>query len=327
MCMINEYKGTVIHPGNQPIRVLINNVLNAFESVYPDFKTEAIKHYGNYGLSAGIPYHLDKLALDCEDPCMIPESFEENGTQYIVLSETFLSYLWCLCFSLYIPFHEFIDKRAREQIPYDELLGRIDNNLFILANNVFSFGLSLLKNYSNWDVNRLVNPEFYPECYREIIGEVNYVFTQATTYILHHELAHVKKGHNLDSCTKSSLSKEKEAEIEAFRAIISGFKDSDDKNNKSIGVIAGICAGFFLSPSIYTEDHPDSDTRIQMYFEELGDVDDSLWSIPCFAYHLWGSYYQYELQIPPDSEEPTYHDQFLSYTEQIRKILSEVSNA
>lgn len=325
--MINEYKGQKIHPGNQPVRVLVNNIINAFESVYPNFKTEAYTHYKNYGLANGIPYYLDKLPLNSEEPCMVPESFEENKTQYIVLSETFLSYLWCLCFALYILFHEFIDKRAREQIPYDELLGKIDNNLFDRAKNIFNFGLSLINNYSEWDVTKYVNPEFYPAIYKDIIGEVNYVFTQATTYILLHELAHVKKGHNLDSCTQSGLSREKEAEIQAFRDIISGFTGNDDKNNKSIGVIAGICAGFFLSSTIFSDDHPDSDIRIQMYFEELGEVDDSLWSIPCFAYYLWGNYYGYNLQIPTDSEEPTYHDQFLSYTEQIRKILSEKQNA
>ena len=311
--MINQYQDSEKHPGNQPTRVLVNNVIASFENVYPAFREEAKTHYEKYGLKPGIPYTIANKPLFLENKELTPYSDrDENGEEIIALSETLLSYVWCVCYTLSTFYYEMMFVPSREKTYF-----KMNFENMLKALNVFGYGYSLLNTYSEWDKERLINPEVFDEEDKFLIGMANHAFTNAITYILCHELAHVKNGHNKDECKVPTYKKEEKAEKDAFQMIINGIQNDEEKLNRSIGTIAGICSLMFFSDTVMNGDHPDSDIRILWYYELLDlDPNDSLWGIPCIAYRLWDIANKKEFNYSQD--EKTYKDLFLSLMEQER---------
>lgn len=323
--MINQYNPK-IHEGLQPIRVLANNIIFHFEKVYPNFREESKRHEKLYLLSPAIQCFLNKEPLNSKTVEMLPYLDEDDkGIKIIHLSETFLSYEWCICYaivSLYFDFIYYPTLKAREAgitewKTHDEIEKYVDLSNFQEIKKIISYGFSLINCYSEWDKNNLPNPELFPDEKAENIGRANHAFLCATTYILSHEFSHAKYGHTEKNCKKCELEKENQAEENAFNMIIKGITSGDDnvKFNISIGTIAGICYLFFMNSTLENEAHPDCDVRVKKYFELLEiDEKDSLWAIPCIAYQLWNIAYGKELRFP--EHEKTYKDLFLSLQEQ-----------
>lgn len=323
--MINQYNPE-IHKGIQPIRVLVNNIIVHFENVYPDFKEESKFHKKLYSLSPEILCYLDREPLNSKTVDLTPYIEEDDkGIKRIYISETFLSYEWCICYAIVSIYFDFIyyptlkakDRGLTEWKNHNEIEEFIDLSNFNETKKAISYGFSLIESYSEWDKNNLPNPELFPEEKKEIIGRANYAFLCATTYILSHEFSHAKLGHTEEKCKINEFEKENQAEENALKMIIKGIpsEDADKKFNVSIGTIAGICSLFFMNPTLENEGHPDCDVRVKKYFELLNiDKKDSLWAIPCIAYQLWNIAYGKNLCFPCNEE--TYKDLFLNLQEQ-----------
>ena len=115
--VINQYNAE-FHKGCQPIRVLVNNIIFHFEKVYPNFREESKRHEKLYSLSPAIRCFLNKEPLNSKTVEMTPYIDEDdNRIKRIYISETFLSYEWCICYaivSLYFDFIYYPTLKARE---------------------------------------------------------------------------------------------------------------------------------------------------------------------------------------------------------------------
>ena len=90
------------HIGTQPIRVLKYNILHQLENVHPKFLEEYTALMNKHGLDPSINYDYT------EGPLFNPKDPNKNLTPFvdekkeITIQETFLSYLWTMCYSLLV---------------------------------------------------------------------------------------------------------------------------------------------------------------------------------------------------------------------------------
>ena len=77
------YTNQSVHPGEQPIRVLVQNVIHTFENVYKEFRMEAKTFYDEFGLEQGLPYMLGPNPLISDDDDLLPyiKSDESETTE------------------------------------------------------------------------------------------------------------------------------------------------------------------------------------------------------------------------------------------------------
>lgn len=149
--MKKSYYHYEMHPHSQPVRVLYPNIKHWFKNPYPGFETseldEAIKTFG---------LHEDINVVDREDKVAMPAGV---GTfKVITIQETFLSYLWCISYSLLFLYDKTIQEpKVNNDFILTENLKRKIGNAYTL----FHYGLSLIKKFGKWDIDNLPNPEFY----------------------------------------------------------------------------------------------------------------------------------------------------------------------
>ncbi len=282
----NDYRNYSVHPGQQPVRVLIGNIIHAFENVYKDFKLEARNFYTDFGLENGIPYIIGPFSLTAQiqagDMTPYAES-TKTGTSQIILSETFFSYLWGVTYCLLVYFHELMYKPSRTKTYQNT-----DYNALMGASMLFNYAYSLIWNYSTWNKKVLPNPEYYNDINKQFVGITNHAFTMATTLVLCHETSHVIRGHLSPADTRPVIDFELEADESAFDMIIKGIHDEESKLNAAIGTIACLCGLVFFGSTMEGHDHPDTDDRIMRFMTKLTlDDNEALWGIPCIAYRLW----------------------------------------
>lgn len=307
------------HPGNMPIRVLQFNILKKFQ-------IEGINNIANFkeaidkGLvSPGLVYHMDK------EPLKSP--FASCESKQINIQEVFLSFMWLLSYSLYI----IVEKGIQERVTKPEWKGEIifDTDLFIKANQLFSWGLTLNAFYSDWNLD-LPNPEkpnsndedFYSR-------QINSIFENSVSYILFHEFAHLALDHCEFSNTvrgknKSELSEEErtkfielesQADDFAFSALITGLETEQQKFHKGIAIVLAHCAMLFMvhnPKTIKQVMHPDTDIRLEKAILKLGLADplneDYIWTIGCFACMKFFSIHNILTSIIPKDPKPLFKD-------------------
>ncbi|WP_166267123.1 phage exclusion protein Lit family protein [Marinobacter caseinilyticus] len=116
-----------------------------------------------------------------------------------------------------------------------------------------------------------IRPHSHPENCSDV-HTANELFLCAFAWMMHHELAHVRLGHN-EAITSRSLEEEKEADVEATKWILSQCSDSAQAQKRIYGVVAAILAlQAISSPSgnSIMQTHPPTFERLDYCLFESG---------------------------------------------------------
>lgn len=299
---------SAVHQGTQPIRVLNGNILYWFENTEKDF-LENLKDEVSYNaLQNGIGY--------INSETIVKEVAYVDDTKKITIQETFLSYLWTISYGLVVMFDEVI-MRPRIENGYIQTLADIDR--VKKAQELFDYGLTLLKSFSTWDKDNLPNPEYYDPKDNTYIEKINSVYLSAVNFVLVHEFAHVTLGHidqDIERAAKGVFATKEEIKADeyaadnySFQTLICGADYLANQTTVRMGILAGLCSLLFFSSSLDGDDHPDPDERIKIILEKLNlEETDNLWGIASFALKLWSNHYKIDLNLPAVVD--TYKDLF-----------------
>lgn len=312
--MKNSFYDPNHHRGIQPVRVLENNVTHALDDLYRKFPEELrtqidLKRPQNAILYAGDPEPI------------FPEGKHNtpyiDGNRQIHLHETFLSYVWCVCYFIGTYYIEAVEKPSKTNPGGGADLTKIDKRPLETANSVISYGFSLIGTFTEWDKNNLPNPELQSPNESAHIGKINGLFVYACLYILCHEFAHSVLGHTTRVAYSARQSKEWEEEADKYAYTM--IRDGTDHNKKfssELGTICGLVAILLLNKWVNSNTHPDSDKRIKdfMEFLEIEDDNDAIWAAPCFGLKIWDLKYENDLEW--GDREGTYKDLFYRIIDQ-----------
>jgi len=286
------------HQGIQPIRVLQYNLTTAFEKTNPSFLQEVMRVINSAGLQSGINYYVFEESIWFSNTQFRSQTPHVDLVKKIALHETFLSYMWIICYSVWILYDETVAKPI-QKLQQGENAPVIDFEAATSADLLLTYGRSLFDFYTEWNKETLPNPEKYSTGEAFYIERTNSLFLFAINFILCHEYAHVEKGH-IDSLSSATIDDRKRFELEAdARAIELVLKGRDGLNDTSIelGTLMGLGALLFFKKSTSGGlVHPDTDTRIKTYLETLQPPNTSpLWGIASLFFKLWDN--QFKLQF------------------------------
>jgi hypothetical protein len=298
--IVNCFNGEKEHPGVQPIRVLRHNIAHGFQNYHPDIikDYEILRQKGF--LTNNIIYNINDLPIFFEKNNQLP--FIQNGT--INIHEIFLTYLWCICFSIHTPLYEIVHKK-----------NDFENNktLFNECNELMKFAYKIKTQYDVLDKEKRFNPELFEKKNESYIGNTNGVFINALNFILCHEYAHAK--HQLYNGTKKD---EYQADFEATKLLVTGSKDSNDLGNKAVGGLIGLGSLLLLSKSVNSSTHPDNDRRLYYFIENLkiNDNNSEIWALGCLIFAYWDKEYEIKLDFE-------FNDLTISYKDRFKKLLEQ----
>lgn len=286
--MISTYNNT--HVGHLPVRVLQHNIIHQFENTYPGFLTISQSVIHNLGLSNEIEYHAN---IDANHGDSVKGPCVEIERRVIHLQETFLAYMWCMCFVLL----QYTNNLVKHAIDDN---GNVQQD--IMTGQLLDYALTILRCYKDWDKSLLLNPEEYSVDDRNEIEKINAIFIHATNFTMCHEFSHVEQNHVGRMADSASLSQEEKREFEMEadkRAIELMLHDSESLNiNEApiIGITMGVCAILFLRDTVVNRIHPDNDVRILNAIELLHvEENDHPWIIACAAINLWTNVFKIDL--------------------------------
>lgn len=175
--------------------------------------------------------------------------------------ETFLNFLWSVCFYLCTTTEELVDQEKRP-----DFHGELEPRGFVLnARDMINWGLNLRFFNLPWP-DQVCDP--YAD--NENHNFVRLVFKHALAFILFHEYAHAKLGHVVDVDDGTSVAQETEADNFALQTVYGELPDDDAKLLYVLGVIcAGICMLYSITDpaNIKQTTHPDIDVRLLHYLE------------------------------------------------------------
>lgn len=313
------------HAGNQPIRVLQHNVTFQFETTNPTFVELTKTVIKNKGLKAGIGYYInDKAILEKVDGHYQTPFVDEHGKIHV--HETFLSYVWCVCYSMLVLYEEAIAKVSQNQVS-KTLLHEIDVKKIDKAQELFDYAKSLIAYYSVWDKTNLPNPEEYTADDVFFIERANGLFIYSMNFILCHEFAHIELDHLAkrkqgQNTTSDILKFEKEADLRSMDLVLNGVTDKT-KLSAEIGVLMGLCSMLFFKQKSETTTHPAIDDRIHKLIEKVNASNaDPHWGIAVLAFKLWDNQFMKNFNWPKEV-----HDLKELYVSIRKEIQSEKSSS
>jgi hypothetical protein len=293
---INQYNGKNNHPGVQPIRVLFNNISYSLRNYSPNIINEFPELVSKGYLSQAIDYKINELPMfygkEEQTPCIMIHDGK------IILHEIFVTYLWCICFSIHTPFYKLIHEK------YD-----IHSDPFLLneCNELLAFAKRIKTAYEVLDKGKHLNPELFDSKYGDVIGVTNAMCINALDFILCHEYSHAK--YQLYNGTKRD---EVQADLEAIKMLLAGVKDNNDLGNKAVAGLLGLGACMLLSKFTQSNDHPDSDKRISDFIDNIGihDENNELWALGCFVYAFWENEYKVDMDFMFNNLTLSYEKRF-----------------
>lgn len=288
------------HRGFQPIRVLQYNIPVEFEKIHSDFVSEVRKHITLSGLNPVIKIEYS------EEPIVNNQTPFVDQTKTATIHETFLSYLWCISYTLF----KINDNVVTNLESSKDISDIFEDKTGKVIKTVFEYGLSLINTYTPWD-KTLPNPEEFSEENREDIEVTNEIFIRAMNFILAHEYAHVICGH-LDTPRGSDQDvkrKEYEADNIAFQTILKGLAENQKIIPIGCGLIAGFVSILLLSERLDSATHPASHERLKTALERLRiDETHQLWLIGFYGLMIWSEAYKKKITLR--SKPQTYKELF-----------------
>jgi hypothetical protein len=303
--MKQSYLNISNHTGIQPMRVLKWNIAHQLEHTHSEFMAQFGRLLQMHGLKPAINYDFSELPIynaaaphQSLIPCVSPQ-------KEVTIQETFLSFVWSMCYSLLVIFGEDVEKPQ-----HNILLGKrhvIDQQSLAGARELFRYGISLVKTYTKWDKTQLPNPEEYSQSEAFYIERANGLFKIAIGFFLCHEYAHIELGH-LDSSDEyvsdyDWIIEECKADNEALVAMLKGISDHQSKVTTEVGILFGLCSLVLLKAEIKNKRHPDSDDRIETFLHGLNLDDTSpMWGFAALCFKLWDNQYARLLNWPNQVE-------------------------
>jgi hypothetical protein len=268
-----------------PIRVLRFNLLHGFEHLNPKFRDLAKKVNKELGLDFEIEYTVEEEAA--KSPYVI---FNK-----ILVQEPFLSYVWCMCFSLTV-LHTEITVKMSKNAHYGIEAEVPDMEKAREAYKLWEYAVSLISGYSEWGINT-PNPENVDAKYTDLIQRVNSLYLTAMTFVLAHEFAHVELEHNAkpSQTQGENAALEREADARAIQLVMEGVTE-ENKHTRHMGLLMGLCSLLFFKSSTKEASYPNIDDRIQAILDIVKpNGQDPMWDIASLSYKLWGRLYQKNL--------------------------------
>jgi hypothetical protein len=274
------------HKGHLPVRVLQHNIISQFENTTTIFLQKALDTVKTMGLNTEIVYTINHSAFEGDK---VKGPFVCNQSNEVHIHETFLAYLWCMTYSLYI----YTDLIITEQFDSDD-------ERKLLADSTFDYAMGLIDAYSDWDKANIPNPEVYKSEHAADIEKANELFLFGFNFVLCHEYSHVDLGH-CKAATEGPLPDlvKKELELEADANAINLFIDGIDTSNESAtkyGVVIALSSLLFFDSKVSKKLHPDSDIRVMNALCQFAiDENDTSWLIACAALRLWSNRFSLDL--------------------------------
>ncbi|MGE8433483.1 phage exclusion protein Lit family protein [Chryseobacterium joostei] len=299
------------HTGEQPIRVLKHNLTTRLVKRNEEYIKTL---HSDFKLDKNIKYNIAFLPLvDKQCPYI-------NNKGVINIHETYLSYVWIVCYYFYVLHEELlvIPEQYKRNLPI-----RKNQNLSLYneAEELFNYGKSLIVAYSSWDKEYFPNPEYYDENTEQgwYILRTNDLFVEVLNFILYHETAHAELEH-LKKISIGSLSNDdrKKLELEAdTRAIELILSNKENQNSTEVSIIIGLASMLFFSNNLNGgKNHPNIDTRLENAISSIKPTNENpIWSMLVIFIKVWGQ--QFNLGI----EEKTF---YIDYKEMYYDLLSQV---
>lgn len=330
MSWITQKEGLIDHHretdnGTQPIRVLHYMLIYMFQNTNSKFFSELQEEIrlGKLDRQIDLVYGEESIRKNHRE-YRTPRA---NGTtRRIELHESFLSYLWCCTYSIYVTFLETTDfpmcnKNAGKEI-YPINQENIDK-----AEKMFDYARLLIVDFENWDKDEMPNPERLLAEKRDYVEQTNCFYTEAMKFILIHEFTHLKHHIEKIDCNtsiSSYLHYEMEADNNAIDKIKAGLSyaptplAASHRLAAEIGVIIGILSMFFFKATTDGIKHPNSENRLTNALERLDLIGNpEAWAIACIGLKFWDKQFGHNFKWG-DEDQP-FKDKYYSIIEQIKE--------
>jgi hypothetical protein len=321
MSWITQKSGIIDHHrdtdfGTQPVRVLHWMLVYMFQKTNSTFYEE-VKDLINKGkLSGKLGIIYGEESIRTANGFQTPRA---NGkTKEIELHETFLSYLWCCTYSLYVTFLETIDfPQCNFYAGYQAY--PISEENIARAEKMFDYARSLIIDFTVWNKDEMPNPERLLAEKRTYIEQTNCFYTEAMKFILCHELTHLERHvEQINEHTTNSnyLAYEIEADNNAIDKMKAGMSYAPIPLAQShrlaieIGAIIGVLSMFFFRATTDGVRHPNSEDRLTNVLERLDLIgNDAAWAIACVGLKFWDNQFghNFKWQENPNSYKEEYY--------------------
>ncbi|RYJ44293.1 Peptidase U49, Lit peptidase [Flavobacterium beibuense] len=320
---INHFRPR-IHNGTQPVRVVHHMLVYMFQNAHPQFLRELSEEIakGKIAPKLELRYGRDSIR---QDDGRLHTPRVDLTTKTIELHETFLSFLWCCTYSIYVQYLEKVDFPRMNRLN-GRVIYPINEENIQKAREMFDYARLLIVNFEDWDKDNLPNPEIYLAEQRTYPEQTNLYYTEAVKFILGHEYTHLKlHADQIDANTPNSsyLVFEAEADNNAIDILIAGlfpknhFAADAQKLAVCIGIIIGILSMFYFTATTSGTRHPNMEDRLTNALERLPIEDDhEAWGIACIGLQMWDE--QFNLQLTWENDPVSYREQYYRIIEQIK---------
>lgn len=309
--MKRNYYNPKTHIGNQPIRVLKWNIACCLEKTHPHFKKEYEDVLSLHNLKPSIIYDTAEAPIystifPYSDP--IPEirhlTPHVDNNKNITIQETFLSYLWIMCYFHLVTYGEIAEKIYLNRLVTHKY--KINTQPVIFADLLCNYGRSLITRYTVWNKELLPNPELYDDS-DIYIEKTNSLFVHAVNFVLLHEFAHIKLGHmNPNKFNDSNEIRKRDEQLAdsyAINTMLAGAFNSKEKLNRILGMTIGLGALLLLFSNATSNTHPASDDRLETLLTQL-KLDDmsKIWLFASLSIIFWDQSYKKDIIWPREAK-------------------------
>jgi hypothetical protein len=322
--IINHYREN-IHFGTQPIRVLNHMMTYMFQNTFPSFFEELKGEIDNGKVNSKLDLIHGRNSIKTPEGNLQTPRVNLD-TKTIELHETFLSFLWCSTYSVYIQYLETIDfprvNRLNGRIIYPVSQANIDE-----AKEIFNYGRSLIVDFQDWDKENLSNPEVYLAEKRNYVEQTSMYYTEAMKFILSHEYTHLKiHADQINEQTQISnyLAFEMEADNKAIDMLVAGyfppehFASEAQRLAITIGITIGILSMFFFRATTTGIKHPNAEDRLTNALERLNLPSyHEAWGIACIGLKIWDE--QFGINLTWEDNPKSHMHQYYNIVEQIKQ--------
>ena len=298
-----------------PISVLEQNVTCEFERC-----ARANSHDLKSSVESGRVKPTLNLILDKIPP---HGPYANAKTREITIYESHLAYLWAFVYSSFVIFEEGVQKPMLAGTFSGKL--EFENATLQRAAALQKWAINFVRNYSDWDVERLPNPaNVESKAEKFYVPKVNNLFLQSVNFLLFHEYGHLVLEHCADGGREWTLAQEQDADNYAASFFIRHGATEKERQLAGVSIVLLHASCVFLPERIsglWQVTHPHLHDRIRNGISSLNlQAEDSKF----YIYYLAAvSLQTYLVGKGVDSrpvEMETAEDLFFDYLERIDEL-------
>jgi len=311
--------------GTQPIRVLHWMIVYMFNNTHPDFFQNLQNLIKEGKFNSQLDFQFGEIPIMI-DRTKYRTPYANGKSKQIAIHETFLSYLWCITYALYVTYLEEIDYPKINKLN-NRTIYPISKENIEKAKEMFDYAKLLIVDFVPWNKEEQPNPERFLAEERTYIEQVNCFYTEAVKFIFCHELVHLDlhlEKISEDTPDSHYLEFEIEADNKAIENIKKGISNSSSpfeiakKSVVTVGTLIGVLSMFFFKATTEGRQHPNSEDRLTNVLEKFElDEQDEAWAIACVGLKFWDSQFGHNFEW---SENPK------SYKHEYFEIISQIKN-